>query len=55
VPAQAPTLAVSVWPSTAVPEIVGGVVLEGALALTIAVAVDVLLAEPAEFVVAMMT
>jgi len=44
VPLQAPVLAVSVWPSVAVPVIAGRAVFEGATAATTAVAWEVLAA-----------
>ncbi|HVF77415.1 MAG TPA: hypothetical protein VNA28_03880 [Solirubrobacteraceae bacterium] len=47
-PVHVPELAVSRWPSRAVPEILGGSVFVGLL-VTTAVAAEVALAAPAEF------
>ena len=45
-PLQLPFAAVSVWPSTAVPEIVGSAVLAGGIAVTTALWAEVAEADP---------
>jgi hypothetical protein len=50
VPVQVPLLAVSVWPSAGVPEIVGRTVLTGGAALTVEVCTLVALELPATLV-----
>ena len=52
VPVQPPAPALSVWPSRAVPEIVGGAVFTGddEVAWTTAVGVELAVAEPTELV-----
>src|ERR687884_2385544 len=50
VPVHVPTDALSVWPSTAVPEITGGDVFAGGAGVATTVAAELELAEPAAFV-----
>jgi hypothetical protein len=55
VPDQVPSLALSVWPTVSVPEMVGAPVFDGAAAATTAVGADVAESEPAPFVAVTVT